>query len=54
MNQKQTYTAPETEVFEVQTENLMSSSPAKAMLYSAFGDNNAAGAQLIVDDGYDF
>ena len=56
VKQKQkSYEAPITEVLELNIEGVIcGSNPMMLMLFSSFGSDNAAGAELIVDDGYNF
>jgi hypothetical protein len=53
MNEKQFYTSPEVDVLVVRFEENIMSNPAKLMLLSDWGLDNAAGASIIEDDGYD-
>ena len=53
MTKKQNYTAPEAETLVVQAEGMVClSNPTMLMLYSDFGGDRAAGANLIEDAGY--
>lgn len=54
MTKKQNYTAPEAETLVVQAEGMIClSNQAMLVLFSEFGGDNAAGATLIEDAGYD-
>ena len=54
MNKKQHYTAPKAETLVVRFEGMIClSNPAKAVLFSEWGDTNAAGGDLTEDAGYD-
>ena len=54
MTKKQVYTAPEAETLVVQAEGMVClSNPAYLVLFSEFGDDYKAGANLIEDAGYD-
>lgn len=54
MTKKQNYTAPEAETLVVQAEGMIClSNPTTLILFSEFGVDNAAGATLVEDYGYD-
>ena len=47
------YVSPECEAIEVKVEGVIcTSNPAMLMLFTEWGDSNAAGAELIEDEGY--
>ena len=57
MSKKQVYAAPEAETFVVQSEGVICdspySNPTMLILFSEFGGDNAAGATMVEDAGYD-
>ena len=55
MDQKLLYTAPKVETFEVQFQGVIcqSPNPTMLMLMTDWGVDNAAGASLTEDFGYD-
>ena len=53
--QKLSYTAPVAETFVVQAEGVIcESNPQVLSLLGTFGEENKAGSELIVDDGFSF